>query len=46
MDVILLTGDRLDLSSERALHGDSTVTVKRERIPGHESERGLDTKTD
>jgi hypothetical protein len=46
MDLILLTGDRPALSSERPPHMDRTVTVKREQISGYESQGGFDTETD
>jgi hypothetical protein len=40
--VVILTGDRPDLSSNRAPQMDRTVTIKREQISGHEFQRGLD----
>jgi hypothetical protein len=50
IDLILLTrtlkNDRPDLSSERALHMDRTVTFKQEEISGHKPQTELDTKTD
>jgi hypothetical protein len=49
MDLVLLTVTdkfRCDHSSDRAPHMDKTVTVKQELISGHETQRGLRTKTD
>jgi hypothetical protein len=40
------TNDRPDLSSEGAHDIDKTVNVKQKLISGHETEMGLDTKTD
>jgi hypothetical protein len=40
------TNDRHDLSSEGAPEIDKTVTVNHELISGHETEMGLETKTD
>jgi hypothetical protein len=40
-----LTGDRPDLSSERAPHRDNTANF-RQKISGHKSQSELDTKTD
>jgi hypothetical protein len=50
IDLILLnmtlTNDRPVLSSERAPHFDRTVTFKQEEMSGHETQTGLDNKTD
>jgi hypothetical protein len=40
------TDDRPDLSSEGAPYTDKTVNVKQKLISGHETQMGLDTKTD
>jgi hypothetical protein len=40
------TDDRPDLSSEGAPYIDKTVIVKQKLISGHETQMGLDTKTD
>jgi hypothetical protein len=40
------TDDRPDLSSEGAPDIDKTVNVKQSLTSGHETQRGLDTKTD
>jgi hypothetical protein len=42
---LLLTIDRPDLSSERAPHKDTTVTVTQQQTYGHENQKGLDIKT-
>jgi hypothetical protein len=41
-----LINDRPDLSSERALHMDRSVTFKLEETSGYEPQTGLDTRTD
>jgi hypothetical protein len=40
-----LTGDRPDLSSERAHHRDNTATFRQRIISGHKFQSELDTKT-
>jgi hypothetical protein len=40
------TDDRPDLSSEGAPDIDKTVNVKQKLIPSHETQMGLETKTD
>jgi hypothetical protein len=41
-----LTIDRPDLSSERAPHMNNRVTVEQEQRSGHESQKGVDAKTE
>jgi hypothetical protein len=43
---VINTDDRPDLSSEEAPDIDKTVNVKQKLISGHETQMGLDTKTD
>jgi hypothetical protein len=40
------TDDRPDLSSEGAPYTEKTVNVKQKLISGHDTQMGLDTKTD
>jgi hypothetical protein len=43
---LILTKDRLDLSSESAPHRDKTTNFWGKKKSGHKSQSGLDTKTD